>query len=310
MNKIVADRRLANTVILYANEPSNFNMRIPDEVRKCVVFFGFEKVSNVGVKTITYGGTGFIVGMASPRIPNTGFLFLVTAKHVVQALQGRDFYIGVNDKKGNAAHFRGTRDFKWFFHPSDNAADVAIAAIGLDMQVCDYLPIPITMCLSEPERKQRGIGTGNEVFITGLFVHYSGQSQNMPIIRTGNIAMIPDGRIPVKGFGNMEAYLIESRSIGGLSGSPIFVPIVQPGTPPQAALYLMGLIQGHWDVGQDYITDAVSSDASGVRAGVNVGIAIATPASKVLEILNSPAIDALMKDAEKNNLDANFTKPD
>jgi hypothetical protein len=67
------------------------------------------------------------------------------------------------------------------------------------------------------------LGVGDEVFITGLFTKVTETTKNIPIVRTGTVAMMPGEEIP---FGNnlIEAYLIESRSIGGLSGSPVFVP--------------------------------------------------------------------------------------
>lgn len=34
--------------------------------------------------------------------------------------------------------------------------------------------------------------------------------------------MFPDERILTDNYGDMEAYLVEARSIGGLSGSPVF----------------------------------------------------------------------------------------
>ena len=55
----------------------------------------------------------------------------------------------------------------------------------------------------------------------------TGRDRNFPIVRTGHIAMMPDEKIPKVKIGdwegNADAYLIESRSIGGWSGSPVFV---------------------------------------------------------------------------------------
>jgi hypothetical protein len=51
-----------------------------------------------------------------------------------------------------------------------------------------------------------------------------GRHQNVPIVRVGNFASYPAEQIQT-GFGRMDAFLIEARSIGGLSGSPVFVHI-------------------------------------------------------------------------------------
>jgi hypothetical protein len=71
------------------------------------------------------------------------------------------------------------------------------------------------------------IGIGDAVFITGLFSHHPGKARNLRVIRVGNIAAMPDEPVKTQ-RGEMEAYLIEARSLGGLSGSPVFVRPVGP----------------------------------------------------------------------------------
>jgi hypothetical protein len=54
-----------------------------------------------------------------------------------------------------------------------------------------------------------------------LRAHHTGDLKNVPIVRVGNLASYPSEQIQTRAFGRMEAYLIEARSIGGLSGSPV-----------------------------------------------------------------------------------------
>jgi hypothetical protein len=90
----------------------------------------------------------------------------------------------------------------------------------------------------------------------------------------------------------MEAYLIEARSIGGLSGSPVFVNLgvvrETPDRPPftlgRVAVYLLGLVHGHWDVESGLIGEA----------NVNMGIAIVTPIQKAAEMIEDD-VDAFRK---------------
>lgn len=266
-------------------------MRIPEDVKKCVVYFGFEVIEGANRKR-KYGGTGFLIVMPS-KIQGASFLFLVTAKHVVDKLSGRNVYIRANTKDGKSQELKVLENQKWYFHPTDSAADVALIPVFLPQEF-DFLPIPSSMLLAENVRLDSGIGIGDEVFITGLFVHHVGHAKNLPIVRTGNIAMTPDERIPIKDFGMMETYLIEARSIGGLSGSPVFV-IEQK--EKQRTLFLMGLIHGHWDIPSESLIDDISQDA-GARAGVNVGIAIVTPASKILDILTSDEMRKMIEELE------------
>jgi hypothetical protein len=258
-------------------------MKIPEEIKKCVVYLGIE-IENNGVKSIKYRGTGFFVGMASKTLPDVHFAYLVTARHVAEKLESRIFYIRVNTREGKSEDLRANgAELKWRRHPTDNSADVALIPMGLDVNRHDFLMIPTSMAMTNDIRLKHEIGAGDEIFITGLFVHHAGMAKNLPIIRTGNIAMIPDEKIPIKNFGNMDAYLIEGRSIGGLSGSPVFVVNT---TPNQRNFFLMGLIHGHWSVDFEQIIDDVEED-NGVKAGVNVGVAIVTPASKILDVINA-----------------------
>jgi len=125
-----------------------------------------------------------------------------------------------------------------------------------------------------------------------LFSKFHGKIKNIPIIRVGNIAMMPEEKIFVgNDLGEIEAYLVESRSIGGLSGSPVFVYLgnMRPknGTwnlgGDQKLFYLLGLMHGHWDIEEDKI-DIVVEDK--VKDELNTGIAVVVPASKILEVLD------------------------
>jgi hypothetical protein len=300
-----ADRRLANTVIWHLNPPPNFNMKLPDEIRKCVVYLGNAEQKG-SLYQIIYRGTGFFVGVNSKRRPDSLFLFLVTAKHVADKLEYRNFYVRANTVEGKSESLKCDVDRNWCIHPTDKAADVAVLPIGLSPQKFDFKSIPDTMFLDDATSIKQGIGTGDEVYIVGLFVHHQGVSKNIPIVRVGSLAMGLEERIPTKNFGPMEAYLIEARSIGGLSGSPVFVTTR---TIPTSTIYLLGLMHGHWNVDSETITDEIASDA-GIAAGANVGIAIVTPASKILDILNGDEIKGYCQKVEDDLIAKNSPDPD
>jgi hypothetical protein len=79
----------------------------------------------------------------------------------------------------------------------------------------------------------------------------------------------------------INAYLIEARSIGGLSGSPVFVHRLEDGTPKFA---LLGLMEGH------YGTKTAQSGDTASEESVNVGIGIVVPADDIEEIFGQPEI--------------------
>jgi hypothetical protein len=153
------------------------------------------------------------------------------------------------------------------------------------------------MFLTDKIIEDKQIGTGDEVFITGLFAHAVGSDKNSPIVRMGNIAMMPSEPIRTS-EGLMDAYLIEARSIGGLSGSPAFVRATTSlGPVPH---YLLGLMHGHWDLPPGAKNDG--GDVFDHLGAVNMGIAIVVPAKRVLETLKHPglvSIRALDETAER-----------
>jgi hypothetical protein len=99
----------------------------------------------------------------------------------------------------------------------------------------------------------------------------------------------------------MDAYLAEARSIGGLSGSPVFLDLYTAKTvkqptggfmaaadayPSPSRFRLLGLVHGHFDWNDiEPSNDATTLDRSQSKLGINMGIAIIIPAEKIVETL-------------------------
>jgi hypothetical protein len=260
-------------------------MRVPDEVRQCVVYLGLPIAGEDGSETMWPKGTAFFVGMPSQKLESVAYVYLVTAKHVATRLQQQQFLIRVNDTRGTATFVR-SGDARWWFHPSDESVDVAVLPWAPPEYV-EHKRVPIAMFLTEEIVQSKSIGTGDEVFITGLFIHLAGSARNLPIVRMGNIAMMPDEPVPTS-VGSIEAYLIEARSIGGLSGSPAFVR--QTVSAGIGGFYLLGLMHGHWDIPPEARDDRVPEADEEAQGRVNMGIAVVVPATKILEVLSQPAL--------------------
>jgi hypothetical protein len=290
------ERRLGNSVICYLSPRSDANMRVPDEVRQCVVFVGLPIHQPDGQEALSFKGTAFFVTIPSAVISGTSYIYLVTAKHVAITLEGKPFLVRVNTIDGGSELIRG-EGVKWWHHPIDSSVDVAVISWAPPQQV-EYKSIPDTMFLSDEIIQSKSIGTGDEVFITGLFAHLAGSSRNQPIVRMGNIAMMPGEPVVTKEFGNIEAYLIEARSIGGLSGSPAFVRETSQ-FGGVGAFYFLGLMHGHWDIPPESKNDQLLMD-SDKKGQVNMGIAIVIPAKKVLEVLNQPTLVQVRKQNDEN----------
>jgi hypothetical protein len=309
---IQADYRVGGTTRYFVSERAGPLMLVPDEVRKCVLFVGFQMHDG----TWKYAGTAFWVNR---RIAETdhSFMYVVTAKHVIEGIKGKGLdkvYLRMNFKDGVARWVETELRF-WLHHPTDPAVDVAALPLALPKEQLDQITYPIDSFATESTIDSEQIGVGDEVFITGLFHVHRGKRRNIPIVRVGNIAAMPEEQIET-GMGLADGYLIEARSIGGLSGSPVFVHL---GTARimnehlyfatgQTIYYLLGLVHGHWDVPIPDVADfdELAVDATGQGRAVNMGIAIVVPASKILEVIQQPVIreyeEAVEADFRKKGL--------
>lgn len=156
------------------------------------------------------------------------------------------------------------------------------------------------------------IGLGDEVYMLGLFQGHTGRQRNEVICRRGCVAMIPSEPVVVDREGTRaDVYLMEVRSIGGFSGSPVVVsnegPRFDKGSESpfymsfagQGHHFLWGLVSGHWDIPLHPSAPGAASlpgEASLHKAKnarklrrqgrhIATGIAIVVPAYKVLDIL-------------------------
>lgn len=281
-------------------------MRVPDQVRECVTFVGRPYVTPSGQQSVQFGGTAFIVTMPSKAFPDRyNYIYLVTAKHVAENIQGREFVVTLNDKngKGGVIITAPAEHSRWWTHPTGGHVDVAVIPFK-PPDITKPVAIPASMFLTDEAIQSTGLGTGDEVFITGLFVHLKDTEKNLPIVRMGNVAMMPDEPVPTH-YGRTDAYLIEARSIGGLSGSPAFVYPWQGGK-----FYLMGLMHGHWDIPIEDRDAPLFQDEAENRGAVNMGIAIVVPAKKILEVLNHPELVARRDEADKRIEEEHKPSPD
>jgi hypothetical protein len=165
-------------------------------------------------------GTAFFLGFPGGGLE---WCYLVTARHVIDGIEKHStdgkVYVRVNRKVGESG-FIETDIADWQRHPE---ATVDIAMIGLwpTFDLVDLVMYDLRGALNAVAIEQNEIGAGDEVFLTGLFAPHHVQDRVTPIVRVGNIAAMPERPVKTQ-LGLMEAYLIESRSIGGLSGSPVF----------------------------------------------------------------------------------------
>jgi hypothetical protein len=269
-------------------------MRVSDNLLKCTAFVSRDE------ETFDYRGTAFVVSV--PFDETSGCLHLVTAKHVALALRDGEAALVMNAKDGLPRWMKNGMT-EWFYHPTDSSVDVAVMPMATTrVAAYDYQDIAVDLFVTPERLLKYGIGIGDETINVGMFKPFLGGTRFTPMVRTGTLAMIPDGRLPHPAFGSIEAYLVEGRSVGGQSGSPVFVrdtvhmPVkTQDGEPAQIStlggFHLLGLMHGHWKTSSDG-TEAAGNDS-------NMGISLVVPAHKILEVLFSPELTAQREEAFK-----------
>jgi hypothetical protein len=200
----------------YEREPSPwFNKRriarmlIPDDVLKNVLFIGTKQNGSFRPR-----GTGFVVIYEEH---GHQFMHLVTAEHVISNIlrRGWEIWCRANLMNGNAEEFLLPSE-GWTFHP-EHSTDVAVCPFNPHARDIDYVSFAVngqqSVAATADVLRREKIGLGEEVFIVGLFRNHHGTNRNVPIIRVGNIAMIPGEPVFTKYVGYTDAYLVEARSI-------------------------------------------------------------------------------------------------
>jgi hypothetical protein len=255
-------------------------MRIPDDLLTIPVFIGGRNEDG----GYEYRGTAFFAGVETDRQP-LGWPCLVTARHNVRRALERygNVCVRVNTEDGAALDIE--IETPWV-EPDDPGVDVAAVPFARVTEA--PMIIPPRWFVTEDIIAQRGIGPGEEAVVLGMFQSHVGKRRNLPIVRNGHIASMPLEAFVDQDTGDeFEAYLLEVRSIGGLSGSPVFVVL----NPPTRLLvsdakevsgqyfYLLGVVRGHWD------RDAAAIDyAESERDRLNTGIAMVTPITELLPL--------------------------
>lgn len=309
MLKLYIDQRIGGVPRHYMAKEPNHLMLVPDEIRQCVVFVAY-LLDDSFVKV----GTAFLMSYPSRR-DGYSFRYVVTAKHLIAKIREkdlRDVYLRINTLSG--FQWVATPIEEWIEHPDDYTLDASVYPFSLPREMFEYKTIPMSMIVTQQVVTDYSIGVGEDIFLTGLFSKHVGNKKNIPIVRTGTIAVMadPDELVEVNIMGRryeIEAYLIESRSIGGLSGSPVFASLgimsLATKKSRHGELFLLGIVHGHWRIEvrpDEYEEDATSLP---IEEMVNMGIAIVTPAYKVLELLEQPFLVDMRQraddeDAEKD----------
>lgn len=273
-------------------------MKVPDEILKCVAFIGAE--NKFGMPETV--GTCFFVNRQSEKIADRGFYYTLTAKHIVSGIahRGQDkVYVKVNF--ADRAEWIATDVKEWFDHPTDGSVDAVVNPFFELPDGTNQRPHPLHNAMTGEIAYEPKLGPGDEILIPGLFLEHHGRQRNIPIVRDGAIAAMRDEKVAIDIEGTIvesDVYLVDTRSIGGLSGSPVFVYIgggvrdfaFSGGAMPR--FWLLGMMQGHYyDLLARKLDGAENDDRVGRQ--INEGIGFVVPADRLLELIKQEKVAAL-----------------
>jgi len=296
--------------------------RIAITYLNCALYlFNSEQEAAAGTKA---GGSGFLVGVPAENSRQNslrlGHFYAVTNRHVIE--RGGSSVIALNDEKGERAVLSRSAD-DWTFHPGGD--DLAVCPLSLDMGRYESIAVPSTMFVSSASDfgnplgdARAGFGVGDGVFMVGRFISHQGQAKNTPVVRFGNVAMMPLEPIlqelPASGVHLQcdflqESFLVDMRSLSGFSGSPVFwyeevftpTPkakdgFVQFSDDPDAEqtlklnVMLLGVDWGNLKAPYDFVKTEgmLKEDAKDTRTlHSNSGLSGVVPAWKLTELLNT-----------------------
>jgi len=320
---LVCDRRLGGVERWRFSKDTINAVRIHDDLRKCIAFIGANFGS--GPQPI---GTCTFVGQPLPfEGSDRDTAHIVTAAHVIKGIE-RATNEGLRDGRradgkvyirldflGGSARWVHSEVGDWYYHPDGPLVDVAVLDTEiLNQAIVNYLFFPMAGFATKEKLEQFDIGVGDETYTVGLFMNHYGTDANLPIVRAGTIAAMPEQKIyhdRIGGAGGfIDAYLIEGRSIRGLSGSPTFVHpgnLRRRGTDfvfieGEAPIFLLGIMIGHWElkVAEEQARELFPDSLEPVA--VNAGIALVVPEFKIRETINQEEKLEERQEKEKKRL--------
>lgn len=238
-------------------------------------------------------GTGFLVGFRSEANPDQGWVYIVTAAHVVRPLAAA--LVRLNKPDGSIADHMID---EWFFHPTE---DIGVARLPPPYSDYEFYAVEANHFVGA-EQLQFSPQPGADVFVAGLLrLVPSMGARNIPMVRTGSVGALYQEGIPMRFPDNtrisVRGHLIDCQSFGGFSGSPCFVRYISGNgetskmgfTYPIESTLLLGLIGGHFDL---QASVGLPDQEGKLSVPVAAGVAVVYPAETIRETLDTDELVA------------------
>lgn len=266
--------------------------RIPDILLNCTIYLYPTKEAALDGKVA--GGSGFMFAYYGKQMGQYPFfhMYAVTNSHIVRKAVGNSPVIRFN-RLDNKIGIIELQEHHWHHHPDGD--DIAVFPIDRLLFVNNPYNaskrglsfVSHKMLLTTDDISALNIGPGDDVFTIGRFVNHEGKQRNLPSVRFGNIAQMPEEPILIDNGLKQEGFLVESRSISGYSGSPVFIYIPPytdrwdgQGLSLQYHTRLLGINCAHLPF-KERVIDRQKNPVEDYWVKGNSGMAIVIPAWKL-----------------------------
>jgi hypothetical protein len=275
---------------------------IPENIPDCAIYL-YPSVIDAedGNKA---GGTGFLVGYVTEHKGfNHTTLYAVTNAHVIDSQIGSSPVVRLNTNSGSV-EILPLEVGNWIAHPDGD--DVAVCALKLSTSIHKFAYVTLPFFLGKDD--MRGIDVGAECFLVGRFQSHDGKQKNQPSLRFGNVAQMNGEPIRNERTGVLqESFIVDVKSIGGYSGSPVFVmsnDIIVTEAHMKRAIYFLGVDWCHMTI-PEFVRDPQTREPLPGKTYVNsnTGMAGVVPAWKVRELLECERVKMSRDDGIKKERD-------
>lgn len=300
----------------YAAAQMAADLRISSEVLKTVVFIGteaggmFVPLGTAILTSYRLPEDDLLAGVVGSSAPpgGWGFPFLVTATHVLDQISGDTVAVRMNRLDGRSSVV--TIKKKERFEHINKANDIVAIPFGFATDIFDQKIILINRADMEKRLLTWSPDLGDEVVTVGLYTTHFGETKNLPVVRVGNIAMMPSEPV-LTSAGYIPAYLIETRSLMGLSGSLVICSAPTVIGTSEGVRHLTG--EAYVPIGVMLGYHLVASAEDQIQAPKipgedvarvspderNTGLAVVTPIERIFEIFEQPELQNIFHQKEK-----------
>ncbi len=276
--------------------------RIDDSFIDSVIFIYPSKQAAFDGEKV--GGSGVLIGVPLEENSSYKLVYAVTNAHVALNPNNPSPVIRVNTKDNNFDIIETTQD-QWHRHPLGD--DLAIMPIRLKSQFHKFNYTKREGLITREFINEHNIGPGDGVFLIGRFIHHEGKKQNLPLVRRGIISLMD--KEPIRNHFTglaQDSIVVETRSIGGYSGSPVIV-IVEPLShrPHTSDLSLnwharlLGIDWGHIQIHEPVIDQSGNKHPDKWQVQTNSAMTCIVPAWKIEDLLELEEMVEIRKEQAK-----------